>query len=405
MTVARVVRNAVWLGLGELAIKGGTVVVVVLIGRELGPAPVGVFSVAYSAAVVAVLFLALGQQEVLIREVARTPDRARRLLSSAAGLQRRMAWWAVPGAVVAALMVPDPLLRLALIAFVPYAVLRTTTVTIGAAFKGLDRMDVEARARSIEVGVAILLMIVILRLGWSVWTVGGAFSIGSGLGLIWLFGRRSTLNDDSVQVTTSSMLREGLPFMALSVTAQLVNSSGRFLLVAFGVGMEEIGLLGAAGTIVWAMVTVPQLLAVAVYPSFSRFAEGGVSPRPVGFQVAAVGLVLGAVCTVVLRHFASPLMTLAFGADFTNGAPLLERLSFALPGAFAAMCVGAVFAAWRLQRRTMVLYVVALAVSATVNIVYIPVHGAMAAATAGAVAYNLLAVMLVVALSLPREPR
>ncbi len=401
MTVAKIARNVVWLAVGELAIKGGVVVAVIVIGRELGPSAVGVFSVAYAGALVAVLGLALGQQEVLIREVARAPGRARRLLAAANGLQRSVARAALPAACVAAALVPQPELRLALLAFVPYAFLRTTTVTAGAAFKGLDRMDFESLARGFEVLIALALIIAFTAMGWGVWTAGIAFSAGSLCGLLWLLGRRQRLGDDGVEVSRSMMLREGLPFMALSVTAQLVNSSGRFLLVGFDVGMAEIGYLGAAGTMVWAMVTVPQLFAVAVYPTFSRMAERRESPRAVGVSAVLVGIAGGIASAVVLRLLGSPLMILAFGAEFAAGVPLLERLSLALPGAFAAMTMGAVLAAWRMQRRTMVMYLVALAIGVGVNIALIPTEGAMAAATAAAVAYSSLAVMLVVLLIAP----
>jgi O-antigen/teichoic acid export membrane protein len=401
VTVFKVLRNALWLGLGEAAIKGGTVIVVVLIGRELGAAAVGVFSVAYAAALVAVLLLAAGQQEVLIREVARGPDRAGLLLDASMAVQRRLGRWIAAAACLLALAVPDASLRLGLLSFVPYSVLRTLTVTAGAAFKGLDRMDVEVRARSLEMVVTISLVAAIVFLGLPVWAVGLAFSVGSAVGLAWLLRSTAELPRTGEPMAATMMLREGTAFMVLSVTGQLVNSSGRFLLVAFGVVMHEIGYLGAAGTMVWAMVTLPQLGAVAVYPSFSRLAESGASPRKAGIWAALAGIGGGLVCAVLLHTFAGPVTALAFGGGFAGAVPLLERLAFALPGAFAAMTLGAVFASWRLQRRTMVLYLVALAVGLTVNLALIPAMGVMGAVLAAVTAYTALAAMLMVALFVP----
>jgi O-antigen/teichoic acid export membrane protein len=401
VAVFRVFRNAVWLGLGEAAIKGGTVVVVVLIGRELGAAAVGIFSVAYAAALVGVLLLAVGQQEVLIREVARAPRSAGPLLEASIGVQRTLGRWIVAAACVMALAVPDATLRLGLLSFVPYAVLRTLTVTVGAAFKGLDRMDVEVRARSVEMAVTISLVAAIVGFGRPVWVVGLAFSVGSAVGLAWLLRRTVELPHTGGAIAGHTMLREGTPFMVLSVTGQLVNSSGRFLLVAFAVAMNEIGYLGAAGTMVWAMVTLPQLAAVAVYPSFSRLAESGASPKTVGTWAALAGIGGGLVCAGLLHAYAAPVTALAFGKGFVDAVPLLERLAFALPGAFAAMTLGAVFASWRMQRRTMVLYLVALALGLAVNLALIPEMGVMAAVLAAVAAYSALAVMLMAALFVP----
>jgi O-antigen/teichoic acid export membrane protein len=294
-------------------------------------------------------------------------------------------------------------LRLGLLAFVPYAVLRTLTVTVGAAFKGLDRMDVEVRARSIEMAVTISMVAAIVFSGLPVWVVGLGFSVGSAVGLAWLLRRTVELPRTGEPVAGTMMLREGTPFMVLSVTGQLVNSSGRFLLVAFGVVMHEIGYLGAAGTMVWAMVTLPQLAAVAVYPSFSRLAASGAGPKQAGLWAALAGISGGLVCAGLLHGLAAPITALAFGEGFAGAVPLLERLAFALPGAFAAMTLGSVFASWRLQRRTMVLYLVALALGLAVNLALIPTMGVMGAVAAAVAAYTSLAAMLLVALFVPAQ--
>jgi PST family polysaccharide transporter len=262
-------------------------------------------------------------------------------------------------------------------------------------------MDVEVRARSIEMALTISLVGAIVGFGLPVWVVGLAFSVGSAVGLAWLLRRTAELPRSGQPIAAPVMLREGAPFMVLSVTGQLVNSSGRFLLVAFSVSMIEIGYLGAAGTMVWAMVTLPQLAAVAVYPTFSRLAESGASPRSTGTWAALAGIGGGLVCAVLLHTFAAPVTAIAFGEGFEGAVPLLERLAFALPGAFAAMTLGAVFASWRMQRRTMVLYLLALALGLAVNLALIPEMGVMGAVLAAVAAYTALAAMLLVALFVP----
>jgi O-antigen/teichoic acid export membrane protein len=100
---------------------------------------------------------------------------------------------------------------------------------------------------------------------------------------------------------------------------------------------------------------------------------------------------------------AAPITALALGEGFAGAVPLLERLAFALPGAFAAMTLGSVFASWRLQRRTMVLYLVALALGLAVNLALIPTMGVMGAVAAAVAAYTSLAAMLLVALFVPAQ--
>lgn len=393
--ITKVLRNTVWLGIGEAAIKGGLFAAMILIARGSGPAGVGTFSVAFSAAVVAVLILALGQQEVLIREVARSPRNARNLVLGSDALQFRFGRWLLIAALISIFFVNDRDLRLALLAFLPYAALRTATVTRGAAFKGLDRMDVETRARGLEVVVAVGLTAVCLGIGWPVWTAGAAFSLGAGAGLLWLVRRLGGLRSDGAPVVQSTMLAEGWPFMALAVASQLVTHSDRFLLALCGVGAEDIGFWGAAGTIVWAALALPQLIAVSVYPSLSRMAEQGGSTRRVGLVAAIAGAGSGLVVASVLWLFGGALIHLAFGSEFGPSAPLLERAAWALPGAFSMTVLGAVLAAWRQQHRSLWVMTAALGFSVALNLFWIPRVGSLAPASILPVIFTLAAFALV----------
>ena len=388
----RVLRNAGWLGLGEVGVKGGLLVAAMLVAHAWGPRGVGTFTIAYSAALITVLIGALGQQEVLIREVARSPSSTRGLVGTSRLVQIRSTRWLLPIAVVAALLlVPEGSLRFTLLAFLPYALLRTATITYGAAFKGFDRMDVETRARALETGVAVTLIAVIAILRWPVWTTGAAFSIGAGLSLIWIRRRKGELGFGGSPLGPSALLSEGLPFMALAVVSQLMANGDRFLLEMLGVARAEIGYWGTAGIIVWATAALPQLISVALYPSFSRLAEAGGSWRRAGLLAGLGGAVCGLVCAGGLWILGEPLVRLAFGADFGPAAPLLQRLSLALPGAFAMTVMGSVYAAWRRQRRVVWILSGALLGSLALNVMWIPSMGVSAPATVAPLVYTLAA--------------
>jgi len=389
--ITRVLRNAAWLGLGEVVVKSGLLLAAILVAHTSGPSGMGTFTVAYSAALIAVLVGAHGQQEVLIREVARSPGAAHGLLGDSRLIQIRSARWLLPVAVVGALLVPEGSLRFTLLAFLPYAALRTATVTYGAAFKGFDRMDVETRARGLETAVAVTLIGVIAVLRWPVWTTGAAFSLGAGLGLIWIRGREGELGLGESVLGPSALLSEGLPFMALAVVSQLIANADRFLLELLGVARAEIGYWGTAGIIVWAMAALPQLISVALYPSFSRRAETGGSPRRAGLLAGLGGAVFGVVCAGGLWILADPLVRIAFGTDFAPAVPLLQRLSLALPGAFAMTVMGSVYAAWRRQRRVLWILGGALLGSLTLNVMWIPSMGVSAPATVAPLVYTLTA--------------
>jgi O-antigen/teichoic acid export membrane protein len=390
--IGRILLNAAWLGIGEAIIKGGLFVATVLIARSTGPAGVGTFSIAYSAALIAVLVLALGQQEVLIREVARSPEGARTLLSASQLVQGRLVLMLVPAAAIGAMWVGDRELRLALLTFVPYALLRTATVTVGATFKGLDRMDVEARARAIEVGIAVALIGIGALFGWPAWAVGIAFSTGSAVGLMWLLAKSRELDGRGPASGSAVLLREGVPFMALAVVSQLLVHADRFLLAFFDIGTADIGLWGACGTVTWALLALPQLAALALYPSLSRIAESGAQPRGVGLLTGAAGGAAGLFLAFALRWVAAPLINLTFGAEFSSAVPLLRQLAWALPGASALMVMGSVYAGWRRQMVSLWIMLAAFTLSAALNILWIPLLGIAAPAAVAPLVYTAAAV-------------
>jgi O-antigen/teichoic acid export membrane protein len=391
--IRRILRNAIWLGIGEVFVKGGLFMATILIARSSGPAGVGAFSIAYSAALIAVLVLALGQQEVLIREVARSPEGARPLLSASQLVQGRLASWLVPAAAIGILWVGDRELRLALLTFVPYALLRTATVTVGATFKGLDRMDLEARARAIELALAVVLISIGALVGWPAWTAGIAFSAGSVVGLSWLLVRSRELTGQKSAPVSAFLFHEGIGFMALAVVSQLLVHSDRFLLAFCGIETADIGLWGACGTVVWALLALPQMAALAAYPSFSRIAEGGAAPKSLGLLAGVVGGAVGLILALVLRWAAAPLVDVTFGADFSSAVPLLRRLAWALPGAYGLMVMGAVFAGWRRQTVSLWIMLAAFALSAALNILWIPSLGISAPAAVAPVVYTAAAVV------------
>lgn len=391
--IGRILRNAIWLGIGEAFVKGGLFAATVVIARSAGPAGVGTFSIGYSAALIAILVLALGQQEVLIREVARSPKGAKPLLSASQLAQARLARWVVPIAALAILWVGDRELRLTLLTFVPYALLRTGTVTVGAAFKGLDRMDIEARARVIEVATALSLVGFGAVVGWPAWSAGIAFSVGSAFALLWSLVRSRDLAGTHVAPQSTVLLWEGVPFLALAVVSQLLVHADRFLLALLGVATADIGLWGASGTVAWALLAVPQLVAVALYPTLSRVAEGGARPNGYGLLTGAAGGVVGLVFAFILQWIAEPLVDLVFGSEFSSAVPLLVTMAWALPGAFALMTMGAVYAGWRRQTVSLWIMVAAFALSATLNILWIPAMGVEAPANVAPIVYTAAALV------------
>ena len=403
-----VVRNVAWLAVGEVVLKGALFIAGVLVARGLGPAAMGDFTVGYGAALVLMLFLNAGQVEVLIRETAKRPSAVRELHHEARRWQAAVALAAVPLAAGAALLVRQPSLRWTLLAFIPYAWLRCWLITLGAAFKGLDRMEVEVGGRAAELVVALVLLVPLAWLGAPVWTTGVAFSIGAGAGVaVMALQFRRLPGGERERVARGFLAREGLSFVGLAMAAQVMFRSDTFLLAAFGVARADIGRYGVASAPVWGLFALAQLISLALYPTLARAAASGSLRLSRVFALAAVGAGLGLALAAGLQIVRSPLVRLVFGPDYLPAVPLLGLLSWALPGACTGMLLGGAIAACGRQAWSLTLRVVQVALAVAGNIIAIPRWGA-AGAAAVAVAMNSLSLagaVGVAALAVTRPPR
>ncbi|HKI85332.1 MAG TPA: oligosaccharide flippase family protein, partial [Thermoanaerobaculia bacterium] len=284
-----IARNLFWLVLGDGFVKGAMVLVTVMVARALGASSVGVFSIAIGAVLVAIPLFSMGQVEVLIRDTAATPESAEALVGAAHRLQARALAFLLPLGLLIALLLRDQELKWTLLAFALYPVLRMRTVTIAAAFKGLDRMDVEVKARFFEMGLILVLVGIVAAAHGPVWTTGIAFCIGAAVSLGWIATRRHQLPRGDATSRSLDLLRAGLPFVGIAVGSQLLFRSDLFLAAAFAIPKDRIGLYGASATLIWGVLALPQLTALALYPTFSRLSAARRPSSISALAAAALG--------------------------------------------------------------------------------------------------------------------
>ncbi|MGD1147660.1 MAG: oligosaccharide flippase family protein [Thermoanaerobaculaceae bacterium] len=404
---ARLARNVAWLGVGEVVLKGAMFVAGVLVARGLGPAAMGAFTVAYGAAVMLMLLLTAGQVEVVIRETARRPETARGLSRLSRAWQRRVAAVVLPIAVVAAALVPDGVLRWTLIAFIPYGWLRSSLISRGAVFKGLDRMEVEVGGRTTELGFALAILAVLTWTSAPVWTTGLAFSVGAAAGAAVVVRALHTLPPGvEPEFDGGYLVREGAIFLVLNLGLQAMLRVDTFLLAGFAFAKEQIGLYGVAAAPVWGLLGVAQLVAVASYPTLAKVAtDGRLNGRRV-LAIAFCGATIGTVLATALTIVKVPLVRLVFGPQYLGAVPLMAVLAWALPGACVGMLMGVIVAACGRQRWGMGTQGFTILMVIVADLVAIPRWGLLGCASVAVAAWSAATLVAVtVATIAVRRPR
>lgn len=386
--LAPIVRNLSWLVIGEVVVRGATVALMAFVARGMGAAAVGVLTVAFGALQVVIPLASLGQVEVLIREIARTPERALELRRAARRRQMAvLSACAVPLLAAAVWVSSLPDLRWTLLCLAPYLVFRVDSRTGGAAFKGLDRMEVETVARVGEMLVSLGLVALAALVDAPVWAAALGISAGGAVGAVQVLRRERQLatagpGDPGANRSDRRLITLGLPFVAISVAYQLLLRGDSILLAGLGVPAETIGLYGAATAITWGLLAASQMIALALYPTLSRRAGAGRAPIRSALLAGIGGAGLGLALAAMVWLLREPLITWVYGAEFAPSARLLGLLVWALPTASASMVLGVVIAAW--HRQTLGFLVTAGAAGALflLDLAWVPSRGVAGAAWA-----------------------
>jgi len=377
------------------------------VARGLGPAAMGAFTVAYGAAMMLMLILTGGQVEVVIRETARRPETARGLSRLSRAWQRRVALVAVPVSVAAAAFVPDAALRWTLIAFIPYAWFRSSLISGGAVFKGLDRMEVEVGGRSTELGFALALLALLASVSAPVWTTGLAFSVGAaaGMGVVVRSLRKLPYGADPAP-DGGYLAREGAAFLLLNLGLQAMLRIDTFMLAGFGVAKERIGVYGAAAAPVWGLLGVAQLIAVAVYPTLAKAATEGLLSVRRALAIALAGAAIGTLLATAITTVRVPLIRLVFGPQYLESAQLVAVLAWVLPCACLDMLMGVVVAACGRQRWSLATQSIFLLMAMAGDLVAIPRWGLLGCAGVAVAVWSAgTLVAITIAILAVRSPR
>lgn len=367
-----------------------------LIARHLGVEAYGWLSYAGAFMAAGAAVAQLGLDSILVREMARHPEQSAEMMGAALLLRAMIGALCTLAVLAAALLIDDgrPVERtlvriLALGCFVPAV--------------GLPMLWFQARTESWR-GVVAAFLAFVLVTGWRVWLlienapvaafawtslvegfVGGAF-VGA-----WMFVCGGRFRFGSLGKCSGVLLRESWPLLVGGLAALLYMRMDQVMLNWLA-GARAVGIYAAATRLSEIGYVVPVLMGTSVMASLSlagRDEERFAADMRRYFQVsAAVGylLALGGII------WGPTFLRLLFGEEF-GGAGAVARVHI-LSVIFVSMSVarGRVLVARGWVRFGMTTALVGGAVNILLNLVLIPVWGAMGCAIASVVAHAMAGV-------------
>jgi O-antigen/teichoic acid export membrane protein len=391
----QVLANGLALLLAYALPRGFTVASVVVAARVLGPDLFGVYGAAAAYAVVLSVLATLGMQPLLVREIARAPERAAVLLRAAhvvkSGTNILMIVAVVALAPLGLSSTPDAR-SAALVLAIGYA-LGAYAENLGAYYQAVERMARWTQASTLfgvvsaAVGVGLLL------------TTGSlvAFCWGPAVGWVAAFAwlradaPEEARTDRSVRSSDVRELLRGLAPFAAAFIGITVYSKMDVLLLARMRGDADVGAYTAAYKFVDIFQALVIVASGAVYPRLSRRAlQGGGEWR--GARSTEI-ILLGAVPVGLGLHLlAAPVTDALFGPAYVTSIPTLRTLALVLPLLAISIHSGYVLAAARRMLPVAGLYAMGLVANLTLNLLWIPRGGPQGAAFARLGSETLVAV-------------
>jgi PST family polysaccharide transporter len=324
--------------LGEGGLRLISTLFVLLLARHLGADDFGRYSSALAYAALCIVFVDLGTNAILTREIARYPDRRLQIAESSHSLKALAALgsWLILLAVTYALRFSPENRRLTLCLGV-VVIGQTLTEYFSALLNGIEEMGWEAvlkvLCRTLGLGLGFLALFsgksvdqIVQAMAW-----GTLASYLAAVGLIqFRFGRFGFRADVDF---LKSLCRASLPLFACVLFWILYDSQDILLLNYFHFSQRDIGLFSAAMKIIDVLRVYPVLIMGVFFPTLARLhlSDPEEFRRKQRRLLIFVGgsLLGGAACLYTMAPW---IIRLLYKSDFAAASDLLRLLAPALVG-------------------------------------------------------------------------
>ncbi|MBI5566308.1 MAG: flippase [Chloroflexi bacterium] len=388
-TYLRLLRDALLALVFHVAPRFANVIIFVVVGRLAGPDQAGVFSLATTYLLIATTLMR-GLDDLLIRQVAREPDRSAHYFGNFLVLRLGLSTLAYAVLIALTNSVPS------------YSASTAATITVLAFSVIPDSLTHVAQAillghrrfgpSAVVLGGASLFKLIIgiglLARGGSLVEIAWIWLGGSGLSMIVMLtiairqvgGMRRT---DWLNFSLLKAQRQAaFVFGAATVLTALDSQTDTLLLSVFH-GEREVGWYGAATTITAGLLMMSQAYRFAVYPLMARYAQSTSDKLAVLFQksVHYMGVVAMPLVTGIIV-FAPQLIDLIFGPAFLPTVRVLQILVISLLFFFMSEPCNRLMLVKDRQRVLVSFLAVSALTNIALNLLLIPTWGAGGAAVA-----------------------
>jgi O-antigen/teichoic acid export membrane protein len=393
-------RNVLHLGVGEAVARLCGIATLIFLARRYGVILVGVYALAQSMSQYSQPVIDFGLRHVGARLIARNPSSAVEIVRRVQRRRLLMAGLFLPFILVYIVLARLPM-DMKVFLFVFSATCTLYALSLDWAAWGKAQLRLVGLARAL-VPLSVLVFLAVGRgsaeraLWWI--AAGNAFGFALQSMILWAWwrGHKPAETIDGPDKIGDSLAWRRTSVMGVAWLGNLAFASIDMLMLGLMSNPEQIGLYSAAYRVLNQILVVYYLLMQSLYP---RFAQQSHEERSRMLSPRILLSLLGAGITIAILVAGTrrPVMAILFGPQFLLACPLLLLLAWAIPLDFLTSYLSNAYIAWGMEKKILLCTIVAAGSNIVLNVFWIPMYGAKAAAVNTVISYAIFLTSLVLA--------
>lgn len=272
----RILRNAGYLTIAFIMQKILSFLYFVFISRIIGPVDLGLYDPAKSLIPIFLIIIDFSLSVVLVREIARKPERAEEYLSNVLGVKLIFALIVLLGmGLFTNLSTYSAMAKTILYIDGIIVVLDTFTLTFFAVFRGMQNMKYESLGMIITQVITVIIGVTGLKLNYDLRVLFFAIAFASLFNLLFSFFMVRRKLKIKIKLSWNkeiikTFLKIAWPFALAAILVKIYTYTDRFLLLALS-GQRSVGWYVVAHKFTYALEFIPSAFAASIFPAMSAF--------------------------------------------------------------------------------------------------------------------------------------
>jgi O-antigen/teichoic acid export membrane protein len=388
--VRQLIRNILNLASGEIPARLCGIATLLILARKSGVLMVGIYALAQSMVQYSYPFIDFGLRHVGARLIAKYPQAGREIMELVQKRRMLMGAAIVPFLLGYAAVTNAPM-QLKIFLFLFSAISCLYAVSLEWAAWGKEHMRLVGLAKMIVPGSVLLFLLLGSGGEHVLWWMIAGNAVGYALqGVVfWKWWR--TWRPAGEQHISPAIVRESLAWartsiMGLAWLCNLAFNTIDMLMLGVMTDPHQVGLYSAAYRIMNQVLFTYYLLTQILYP---RLAKQDVAGRARALRPAILLSLFGAGAAIAFVLSASRkfVVAIVFGHQFLPATLLLSLLAWAIPLDFLTSYLSNAYIAWSMEKKVLVCTAIAAGSNVILNLIWIPTHGATAAAVNTLISY------------------